>query len=235
MSEYLQNRLLSLQHDFRRSTVWSFQSLDRLIKNDFYFRHQARGRQQSAAAAASATPDPAAASGVARGTKRPARDMYAEHFGRVDPRHIPESESWWKARQTEVTAVGDDHELGQMTHMVTVTQNDLAPELIAHARRGPCAVPTQEEKFAYLLTRRAPSDRRPNIQEDATAAVLSYQRRMHSVNRNSWCGTSGRHWASAWPTGIARRRRRERLCTATCSVGTSGARSLRRTIARGRP
>ena len=170
--------------DFGRSTVWSFQFLDRLIKNDLYFRHQARGRQQSAAAAASATPDPAAASGVARGTKRPARDMYAEHFGRVDPRHIPESGSWWKARQTEVTAVGDDHELGQMTHMVTVTQNDLAPELIAHARRGPCAVPTQEEKFAYLLTRRAPSDRRPNIQEDATAAVLSYQRRMHSVKQN---------------------------------------------------
>ena len=80
--------------------------------------------------------------------------------------------------------MGDDHELGQMTHMVTVTQNDLAPELIAHARRGPCAVPTQEEKFAYLLTRRAPSDRRPNIQEDATAAVLSYQRRMHSVKQN---------------------------------------------------
>ena len=79
--------------------------------------------------------------------------------------------------------MGDDHELGQMTHMVTVTQNDLAPELIAHARRGPCAVPTQEEKFAYLLTRRAPSDRRPNIQEDATAAVLSYQRRMHSVKQ----------------------------------------------------
>ena len=37
MSEYLKNRLLSLQHDFRRSTVWSFQSLDRLIKNDLYF------------------------------------------------------------------------------------------------------------------------------------------------------------------------------------------------------
>ena len=37
MSEYLKNRLFSLQHDFRRSTVWSFQSLDRLIKNDLYF------------------------------------------------------------------------------------------------------------------------------------------------------------------------------------------------------
>ena len=68
--------------------------------------------------------------------------------------------------------------------MITVTQKDLAPELVAHARRGPCAVPTPEEKFAYLLTRRAPSDRRPNIQEDATAAVLSYQRRLLSVKQN---------------------------------------------------
>ena len=64
------------------------------------------------------------------------RDAYAMLFGRVDPKHIPESGSWWKARQTELMAVSDDHELGQMTSMVTVTQNDLAPELIAHVRRG---------------------------------------------------------------------------------------------------
>ena len=100
------------------------------------------------------------------------RDAYAMLFGRVDPRHIPEAGSWWKGKQTELVSVSDDHEHGQMTSMVTVTQNDLAPELIAHARRGPCAVPTQEEKFADLLTRRAPSDQRPNIQEDATAAVF---------------------------------------------------------------
>ena len=71
-----------------------------------------------------------------------------------------------------------------MTNMTTMTQNDPAPELIAHARRGPCAVPTAEEKFAYLLIRLAPSDKRPNIQEDATAAVLSFHRRMFSVKQN---------------------------------------------------
>ena len=43
MSECLKDRLLSLLPDFRRSTVWSFQSLDRLIKNDFYFRHRLGG------------------------------------------------------------------------------------------------------------------------------------------------------------------------------------------------
>ena len=42
----------------------------------------------------------------------------------------------------------------------------------------------QKKLFAYLLTRRSPSDKRPNIREDATAAVLSYQRRMRSVKQN---------------------------------------------------
>ena len=80
-------------------------------------------------------------------------------------------------------AISDDHEMGLMTGMVTITQNDLSPELIAHARRGPCAVPTTDEKIAYLLTRRGPSDKRPNIQGDATAAVLSFQRRTHAVEQ----------------------------------------------------
>ena len=75
------------------------------------------------------------------------RDLYAMLFCRVDPKRIPESGSWWKARQTELMTVRDDHELEPMTSVVTITLNDLAPELIAHARRGPCAVPSQEEKL----------------------------------------------------------------------------------------
>ena len=118
MSEYLKNRLLSLQHDFRRSAVWSFQSLDRLIKNDLYFRHQARHRCQAeipvAAEASASHLNPSGASGTAAAAasrKRPApgqeplgagsedtlpreRDAYAMLFGRVDPRHKPESGSW---------------------------------------------------------------------------------------------------------------------------------------------
>ena len=114
----------------------------------------------------------------------PKRDKYDMLFGRVDPRHIPESGGWWKRQQTELMAISDDHEMGLMTEMVTITQNDMSPELIAHALRGPCAAPTPNEKVAYLLTRRSPSDRRPNIQNDATAAVLSFQRRTHAVKQN---------------------------------------------------
>ena len=72
-------------------------------------------------------------------------------------------------------AISDDHELGLMTGMVTSTQNDYSPELLAHARRGPCAAPTECEMVEYLMTRRAPGEKRADVQRDATAATLSYQ------------------------------------------------------------
>ena len=109
------------------------------------------------------------------------KDNYAELFGRVDPRHIPESSSWWKGRQTELMSISDEHEYGLMTSMVTTTQNDNSPELLAHARRGPCAVPTEDEMCEYLLTRRAPGSTRAKIQEDAAAATVSYQQRTHAL------------------------------------------------------
>ena len=60
-------------------------------------------------------------------------------------------------------------------------QNDGPPELLAHARRGPRATPTEDEMCEYLLTRRAPGERRAKIQEDAAAATLSFQRRTHAL------------------------------------------------------
>ena len=132
-------------------------------------------------------------------------------FGRVDPRHIPESGSWWKGRQTELVSASDDHEHRQITSMVTVTHNDPAPELIAHARRGPCAVPTAEEKFAYLLTRRGPSDKRPNIQEEAAAAFLLLSV-AHVLCEAKLLGLTQAH---APRTGTVPKLKRDRLCTAT--------------------
>ena len=51
------------------------------------------------------------------------------------------------ANQTELIAISDDHELGLMIGMVTRVQNDLSLELVGHARRGPCVVPTSSEKI----------------------------------------------------------------------------------------
>merc|ERR1711940_305255 len=79
-----------------------------------------------------------------RGLKRSAgdaglsRDQYAELFGRIDPRHIPESASWFHGQQKNLMAISTDHELGLPTSMVTLTQNDNSPELLAYAPRGPC-------------------------------------------------------------------------------------------------
>ena len=78
-------------------------------------------------------------------------------------------------------AISDPGELGMMTGMVTSTQNDQSAELLAHARRGPCAVPTEREKVEYLLKRRRPRVKRARVTDDATAAVLSFQRRTHAL------------------------------------------------------
>ena len=197
MQQYGKSRLLSLESGFRKSPVWSFWMLEREIKNDLFFREKARKHRDEAVSHTSHTStgaDQGKSLGEAgAGKKRKAadaglqdesemrKDNYAELFGRIDPRHIPESRSWWKGRQTELMSISDDHEYGLMTSMVTSTQNDNSPELMAHARRGPCAVPTDEEMCEYLLTRRAPGSVRANIQEDATAAVLSFQRRTHAL------------------------------------------------------
>ena len=51
----------------------------------------------------------------------------------------------WKKQQRDLLAMSDDSELGLMQSMVTVTHNDSTPEMLAAIRRGPFAVPTDEE------------------------------------------------------------------------------------------
>ena len=108
-----------------------------------------RGRKRSAEGAGlgERPEDDAAVPAAAPGGGAPARDNYTTLFGRVDPRHIPESSGWWHSRQAELMAISDDHELGLMSGMVTSTQNDASPELLAHARRGPCAAPQEAEMY----------------------------------------------------------------------------------------
>ena len=42
VQQYAKNRLLLLESGFRRSPVWSFWMLERMIKNDLFFREKAR-------------------------------------------------------------------------------------------------------------------------------------------------------------------------------------------------
>ena len=196
MQQYAKNRLLLLESGFRKSPVWSFWFLERMIKNDLFFREKTR-KKRCQGVSHTPTTDAGQSHGTEAvpdsGKKRKAaeagmaeepemrKDNIAELFGRTDTRHIPESSAWWKQRQVELMSISDDHEYGLMTSMVTTTQNDNSPELLAHARRGPCAVPTDDEMCEYLLTRRAPGSVRAKVQDDAAAATLSYQRRTHAL------------------------------------------------------
>ena len=72
------NRLRSLQAFFRRSSRYAFWQLDMMIKRHLFFfnLHRVRSNWKSTAA-----PD----------------DKFAQAFGTIIPRHIPESSAWWKA------------------------------------------------------------------------------------------------------------------------------------------
>ena len=105
-------------------------------------------------------------------------------FGYTDPSHISESRGFWDRKRKDLCAITEPHEKGMMTGMVTLTQNDRAPELLAHCRRGPCAQPTEREKFEYLLARKEKGVGRPAVQKDPTAAVLSFQRRNLEMKTN---------------------------------------------------
>ena len=65
-----------------------------------------------------------------------------------------------------------------MECMVTITFNDYAPEMLASARRGPFAAPTESEKIEYLITRLRTERTRLDHESYALEHVISYQRRV---------------------------------------------------------
>ena len=65
-----------------------------------------------------------------------------------------------------------------MECMVTITFNDYAPEMLASARRGPFAEPTEPEKIEYLITRLRTERTRLDHESYALEHVISYQRRV---------------------------------------------------------
>ena len=105
-------------------------------------------------------------------------------FGNTVPARIPESSAWWDRERKNLYAITEDHEKGMMTGMVTLTQNDRAPELLAHLRRGPGAQPTEAEKYEYLLARKTRGAAQPLLQKDPLAGVISFQRRNMELKTN---------------------------------------------------
>ena len=62
--------------------------------------------------------------------------------------------------------------------------NDLSPEMLATARRGPFATPTDSELIEYLSQRVRSDQGRPKFEERGLEHVLSYQRRIHATKQN---------------------------------------------------
>ena len=59
----------------------------------------------------------------------------------------------------------EDAESGMMQSMVTITHNDMSPEMLAAARRGPFAAPTDSEMIEYLMQRVKSDSQRPRFEE----------------------------------------------------------------------
>ena len=94
------------------------------------------------------------------------------------------SSAWWREQQKDLFAITEDHELGMMSNMITITHNDLVPEMLANIRRGPFASPTPEEHVEYLLTRVRSDRQRADFENYGMEHVLSYQRRVCETKAN---------------------------------------------------
>ena len=133
---HARNRLTLIQSWFRRSALWGFWFLDRLVKTELFFKNKRR-RDCGHPGASNANEE----------------DPLTRLFGTAQPSDVPESSEWWKKQQRDLFAVSDEAELGLMSTMITITHNDSAPEMLASIRRGPFAEPTEEEFVEYLITR----------------------------------------------------------------------------------
>ena len=161
------NRLMLVQSWFRRSSLWGFWFLNRLIQTELFFKNKRRRATGRRGASSAADPDPV-----------------TRLFGTAQPSDIPESSEWWKRQQRDLFAITDDAEMGLMQCMLTVTANDSSPEMLAAIRRGPFAQPTEEEHIEYLLQRKRREQERPAFENYSLEHVLAFQRRVGALKNN---------------------------------------------------
>eukprot|EP00973_Karenia_brevis_P068597 9540095-Karenia_brevis.AAC.1 len=107
---------------------------NRVNESNLFFKEKKRREQTPAAGISSAEPD----------------DKITQLFGQKQPADLPESSVWWKKQQKDLAAIADITEHGIPQAMITVTQSDSSPELLAAVRRGPGAKPTECERLEYL-------------------------------------------------------------------------------------
>ena len=109
--------------------------------------------------------------------------MCALAFCSVNKTIICTSAEWWKEQANDLFALTEEHELGMMSTMTTITHNDLSPEILASIRRGPFSSPTEVEQIEYLLTSHAAERTRCDFENYGTEHVLSFQRRVAATKQ----------------------------------------------------
>ena len=115
MQKLCRNRAFALESWFRRSTQWAFFQNDNALKHKLFWNNRAKRR-----------------CGLSHGASD--ADRFAQMYGTIVPANIPESTAWWKRQTLELAAITDDAEAGLMQIMVTITQNNRNPEMLAAVR-----------------------------------------------------------------------------------------------------
>ena len=179
---HFRNRACQIQSLFRRYCIWAFEKLDWIIKHDLFNLNYRKTQQQQ-------HHQQRQHGGAASSHDQQEADPYKRKYGTTIPKNIPESSAWWKEQGKDLFALTEEHELGMMSCMVTITHNDLVPETLANIRRGPFSAPTQEEHVEYLFTRVRADRERSDFENYGMEHVISYQRRVaatkeHFMRRN---------------------------------------------------
>ena len=179
--------------------MWAFWKLDWLIKHELFNLNYRKARQRGQSAPSQEEPDPYKRRfGTAIPKNIPERSLSFVLLGslplgvfcfaclsqEIHTTQIVTSSAWWKEQQKDLFALTEEHELGMMSSMVTITHNDLVPEMLANIRRGPFAVPTETEQIEYLLTRVRSDRHRADFENHGMEHVLSYQRRVAETKAN---------------------------------------------------
>ena len=166
---HFRNRACQIQSLFRRWSLWAFEKLDWIIKHDFFNLNYRRTQQHG---------------GGKSWQDQQETDPYTRKYGTIVPKNIPEGSAWWKEQAKDLFALTEEHELGMMSCMVTITHNDLVPETLANIRRGPFSAPTVEEHVEYLFTRVRADRERADFENYGMEHVLSYQRRVAAIKEH---------------------------------------------------
>jgi hypothetical protein len=144
MHAYVQNRLLGFCDRWRTDSRFRFFMFQRDIKCRLMYCASNRHVQPEKLVT------PLTPSVVDQANRSSIQDdNLAQRYGTSVPAGIVNSEPYWKARQADLACVEKQNR--DADYMITITQNDMAPELLAAIRNGPGAGASVDDMVQYLI------------------------------------------------------------------------------------